>query len=100
MRMIRADYCGNGAPWTVDGRALDVWDDLRILKQAEPRWTFEAAWSADGAACLQAVRVIWIGEWPLCAAARFGKREDCPFGGKIVLMDSFEQRTVQLSSAR
>jgi hypothetical protein len=52
VRMIRADYCGDGRPHTKDGTQLDIWDPLGVQKRDErpghPE-VFEAAWSPAGA---------------------------------------------------
>ena len=56
-RMLRADYCGDGTPHTQDGTEVDVYDTLGIQSpQADSDMTFEAAWTADGSACVRKVR--------------------------------------------
>ena len=97
VRMIRADYCGNGAPWTVDGRAIDLWDDLGVQVQTQPTWTFEAIWNPDGAACVDAYRVSWDNAVPPCVLAR---PKGCKqrFSNWNVLMNRFE--TLLLAGAR
>jgi len=59
VRMIRADYCGDGRPHTLDGTWIDIWDDLGIRRRGErdghPE-VFEAAWSPSGAAYLNMPR--------------------------------------------
>jgi hypothetical protein len=58
IRMVRADYCGNGTPTTKDGQSIDIYDDHRIQKpENDPAMDFEAGWSADGAVCVRHVRV-------------------------------------------
>jgi hypothetical protein len=58
IRMVRADYCGNGTPTTKDGRPIDIYDDLVIQKhEGDPAMDFEAGWTAEGAACVRHVRV-------------------------------------------
>jgi ADYC domain len=56
-RLIRADYCGNGRSWTLDGRMINLYDSLGIQTDTD-RWTFEAEWKPDGARCLSGMRVI------------------------------------------
>ena len=60
VRMMRADYCGDGRSWTKDGTLIDLWDD-RGLQQSEtatdPVFSFEAGWTPDGAACVARTRV-------------------------------------------
>ena len=59
VRMVRADYCGDGRPHTVDGTWIDIWDGLGIQTRDErdghPE-VFEAAWSPGGAAYLHTPR--------------------------------------------
>jgi hypothetical protein len=59
VRMVRADYCGDGRPHTVDGTRIDVWDHLGIQRRDQPAdhpEVFEAAWSPTGAAYLHVPR--------------------------------------------
>jgi hypothetical protein len=58
IRMVRADYCGNGTPTTKEGQSIDIYDDHRIqVPENAPAMDFEAGWSADGAVCVRHVRV-------------------------------------------
>jgi hypothetical protein len=52
-RMVRADYCGNGVPHTVNGTQIHVLDD-RGVQGADPNVSYavEAEWGPDGAVCL------------------------------------------------
>ena len=54
--MIRADYCGDGVTWTTNGRLIDLWDYYEIQTDTNPGWTFEAAWTTDGAICVHQQR--------------------------------------------
>jgi hypothetical protein len=58
-RMLRADYCGDGQPHTVNGVPLNVWDDIPIQEPGEVDfgWAQDAEWSAEGAVCIQNLRV-------------------------------------------
>jgi|GEM_PF-7082062 len=59
-RMVRADYCGNGTPHTVDGQSIDVADlHLSPPRQtaAHPSWQFEAKWTAKGASTVACGRL-------------------------------------------
>jgi ADYC domain/Pentapeptide repeats (8 copies) len=47
-RMLRADYCGNGTSYTLDGTPINLYDDLGIQADAED-WPFEAEWGPAGA---------------------------------------------------
>lgn len=61
IHMVRADYCGDGEPWTRDGTAIDIYDDLGIQVSdsvAAAGFAFEAGWTPQGAACVAQTR------WP------------------------------------
>ena len=50
LRMVRADYCGDGIGHTKDGTPINISDRLGIQKpDAVPQMSFEAAWGVDGA---------------------------------------------------
>lgn len=58
VRMVRADYCGNGQPTTRDNMLIDLYDDIGIQTRADaPGLSFEAAWGAHGAVCVAHPRV-------------------------------------------
>ncbi|WP_437966294.1 ADYC domain-containing protein [Sorangium sp. So ce260] len=60
VRMVRADYCGDGAPHTQPGTAIDVWDALGIQTETVGSgMSLEAEWTVDGAACIRHTR--WRG---------------------------------------
>jgi len=78
VRMVRADYCGDGKSHTLDGTWIDVWDGIGIQKRDEPDQrpeVFEAAWSPAGASYLNVPR------WSDDVA---GVVKDCPkhFAGR------------------
>jgi len=58
IRMVRADYCGDGEPHTRDGTLIDLYDKLGVQKD-EPAegMEFEAAWAPHGAVCVRRVRL-------------------------------------------
>jgi hypothetical protein len=56
VRMLRADYCGDGMPHTLDGTPIDVWDAFKIQIKDPNDWTLEAEWTAGGARCIDHVR--------------------------------------------
>jgi ADYC domain len=56
VRMMRADYCGDGRSSTQPGVRVDMWDSAGV-QDAQTDLPFEAAWSPDGAVCLAHVRV-------------------------------------------
>lgn len=65
-RMIRADYCGDGESWTVDGTMINVFDVFGIQKDAT-NWPTEAEWDEDGARCLSHQRIQTMPVVPECS---------------------------------
>jgi ADYC domain len=58
VRMLRADYCGDGASFTRDGTLIDLYDRLGIQRdEPGPGMRFEAGWGEDGATCVARVRI-------------------------------------------
>ena len=60
VRMVRADYCGDGRGWTRTGMAIDVFDDIGIQSaetRGDPTYSFEAGWTPGGAVCVAHTRV-------------------------------------------
>jgi hypothetical protein len=53
VRMIRADYCGDGISHTKEGTPISFGDSYGIhFMRSEPEWMFEAIWTDAGASCL------------------------------------------------
>jgi hypothetical protein len=70
IRMVRADYCGDGRAYTRDGTLIDLYDRLGIQRpEADSGLAFEAAWGPDGAACVHHMRVPANGSLDELAAA-------------------------------
>ena len=70
-RMLRADYCGDGRPWTVDGTLINAFDDI-IFQDDDASWPVEAEWAPWGANCLSVPRIDSLeiyGELPACMDA-------------------------------
>jgi hypothetical protein len=60
LKMITADYCGDGHSYTVDGTLLD-WENQSGTVTPDPNAELgpsEAIWTADGALCLDTPRVV------------------------------------------
>jgi hypothetical protein len=58
VRMVRADYCGDGEGTTRDGMRIDLYDDRGIQQaDSDPTYEFEAGWTEAGAVCVHHVRV-------------------------------------------
>lgn len=68
--LVRADYCGSGVPYTVNGTLIDIFDDLTPPIQARAgSWGLEARWTPSGASCMSGARVeelITAGKSPDC----------------------------------
>ncbi|MGO9741757.1 MAG: ADYC domain-containing protein [Roseiarcus sp.] len=53
LRLVRADYCGDGVGHTRDGTPIDIFDRKGIQNdEIAPGMSFEAAFAADGAVCV------------------------------------------------
>jgi hypothetical protein len=61
VRMLRADYGGDGVGHTRDGTTIDPFDRLGIQSPEPdphgPKLEFEAAWGPDGAVCVRRTRI-------------------------------------------
>lgn len=58
IRMVRADYCGNGTSTTRDGMLIAFFDRLGVHKASpDTPMEFEAGWTPEGAVCVRHVRV-------------------------------------------
>jgi hypothetical protein len=60
MNMVRADYCGDDRPMTLDGTSIDLYDRWDIQKsdsREDKAYAFEAAWGVDGALCVAHPRI-------------------------------------------
>lgn len=58
VRLLRADYCGDGISHTRQGVAVMIYDRIEIQRdEPVPELDFEAAWGPGGAVCLRKTRV-------------------------------------------
>jgi ADYC domain-containing protein len=56
-RLARADYCGDGISWTLDGTIIDAYDRIGIQDPVpDAKFHFEAAWDTQGAVCVSRTR--------------------------------------------
>jgi ADYC domain len=77
IRMVRADYGGDGTGTTMNGMLIDLYDDHDIqAPDGDHRMEFEAGWTQDGAVCVNHPRVkqnIALGDiaarWPRLAGS-------------------------------
>lgn len=69
VRMVRADYCGDGISHTTDGRTINVYDALGIQVD-DHYWIAEAEWDPTGARCVSALNRSLLGV--LCSETLLG----------------------------
>ncbi|HTE52177.1 MAG TPA: ADYC domain-containing protein [Kofleriaceae bacterium] len=95
-RLARADYCGDGTPWTMDGTHIGVYDTLGVqTRLAAGTMVFEAGWSPAGAVCVARTRYAihdasgdrlepaCVAALPTCAGL-----DDPATGGAVLANDS------------
>jgi hypothetical protein len=51
VRALRADYCGDGTPYTVNGTIVNIYDGGGIQTD-DAVWDAEAEWTPEGATCV------------------------------------------------
>jgi hypothetical protein len=70
-RAVRADYCGDGTSYTVNGTDVDFYDvyGRQTSSLSSTTWHFEARWNQAGATCLNGVRHPTM--VPPCYSARW-----------------------------
>jgi hypothetical protein len=89
-RAIRADYCGDGAPHTVDGTLIDLYDGVGIQSDTTS-WPVEAEWGPDGARCVARERLVGAAA-PACWAGLLlpgcGARSHFASGTLIITEDT------------
>jgi hypothetical protein len=56
-RLLRADYCGNGKPWTLNGRVINLYDGIGVQADTQ-NWVLESEWTDTGARCVTLPRVV------------------------------------------
>ena len=54
VRALRADYCGDGTPNTVDGTMINIFDAAGIQTD-DAAWVPEAEWTPNGARCISSI---------------------------------------------
>jgi hypothetical protein len=81
VRMMRADYCGDGTSHTTDGVPINIWDGLSIQERAETgtTWKREAEWGPNGAVCITGLRYDPDHETSTYVALRCPYRVNAPF---------------------
>jgi hypothetical protein len=90
VRMIRADFCGDGRSWTLPSTPVNLYDGLEIQTDTE-RWNAEAEWIPSGASCISKVRVVFP-NMPPCASPR-----GSPLPGRCMDTKHFRMGTLLMS---
>jgi hypothetical protein len=58
VRLMRADYCGDGRGWTRDGTLVHLWANFDSGDEGDtPGLSYEAGWTSDGAVCVARTRI-------------------------------------------
>ena len=58
VRLVRADYCGDGVGHTRNGTPIDIFDRIAVQADEPARGlSFEAAWGPEGAVCVRHTRL-------------------------------------------
>jgi hypothetical protein len=71
VNLVRADYCGDDRPTTLNGMWIDLYDRLGIqVTDGDPSLGFEAAWGEEGALCVARPRVPQNISLDSCSNAR------------------------------
>ena len=74
VRMVRADYCGNGESNTVNGTWIDPIDRMGVVGGYQSlAWGTEAEWSTDGASCVSTARIAALQPWASTTDPRYLK---------------------------
>ncbi|MEJ7730607.1 MAG: ADYC domain-containing protein [Polyangiaceae bacterium] len=75
-RLLRADFCGDGKSWTVDGTQINLYDDKGIQTDTVA-WLIEAEWNQNGAIRVNTSKETrWslnAGKPPACYTAKVDK---------------------------
>jgi hypothetical protein len=87
VRMVRADYCGDGLSHTFDGTAIDVGDSFAPSTNTlgTPSWGLEGVWTPNGASCLSEAR--WLDVANITGAGCL-----CSFGNACVTTSMYMQQ--------
>jgi hypothetical protein len=84
VRMLRADYCGDGTPHTVNGTPINIYDNAGVQADTES-WAVDAEWGPDGALCFDHYRG---GSLPSCSQKQ---SSSCgSFASGALLIDEYQ----------
>jgi hypothetical protein len=79
-RTVRADYCGNGTSYTIQGTQLQLNDIFHIHDFADSNKPTEAMWGPEGAYCLDAPRLGYEADSIHCNGEPLPSCKDNGFG--------------------
>jgi len=85
VRMIRADYCGNGSSYTSPNRLINIRDNLGIQIDGEG-WFLEAKWTPAGARCASATNRNLVGGVLCSPVGTLSCLLESPFAGGTLLI--------------
>jgi ADYC domain/Pentapeptide repeats (9 copies) len=84
VRMLRADYCGDGTAHTVNGTVINLYDNAGVQVDTET-WPVDAEWGPEGALCFNQYRGT---SQPSCHAQRYST--SCgSFSSGALLIDEY-----------
>jgi ADYC domain-containing protein/pentapeptide repeat protein len=84
VRLLRADYCGDGVSHTVNGTLINLYDNVGVQADTES-WGVDAEWTADGALCFNHYRG---GSLPSACSQKYST--GCgSFSGGALLIDEY-----------
>ena len=75
-RAARADFCGNGTSFTIDGTTIDMYDRLNHVTAASEGFAFEAVWAREQTIGSDDVYVM---RGPVCLSKK--RWDTLPYGG-------------------
>jgi hypothetical protein len=85
VRMLRADYCGDGTSHTVNGTPINLYDNASVQSDTES-WPVDAEWGPDGALCVNHTRGAGA---PSCYSEKYS--ESCgSFSSGALLIDEYD----------
>src|SRR5206468_2193176 len=97
VRLLRADYCGDGTSYTTNGNELNLYDNVGVQADTEA-WTPEAEWTPDGALCINsnndARYELLAAKNPRCVKKALSATCGTAFANGAVLIDELSPTVV------
>jgi hypothetical protein len=95
VRLLRGDFCGSGAAYTVDGNTLNMYDGVGVQADTEA-WTPEAEWTPAGARCINSNNAaryeLAVAKDPKCIKILMSSDCGAGFSRGAVLIDELPPR--------